>query len=430
MAEENFEKPDIRRPVFLGLLVILMFFGIFGIWAVKAPIESAAIAPGVVNVESQRKTIQHLEGGIIKQIHVAEAQEVSAGEELLVLDDTQTRARLELLLSRYRTAKALEARLLAERDELDEIVFPAELVDAADEAGVTEILENQRNVFNARRQGQQERRAIIGQRVRQVEEEMQGLNAMIKTQDKQLALLGDEMESNEKLFEKGLTGKERLRALQRNQAEVIGERSQNMAALARGKQNIEESRLQITELRTKTLNELVQLLGETQNELSDLVEKVRAAEDVLARTVIRSQIDGTIVNLQVHSVGGVISPGQPLMDIVPQNEKLVIEAHIDPNDIDVLVPGLKALVRITAFSQRNTVPLEGEVISVSADRFTDAHSGLDYFLARVQLQESSRDLKLSPGMQAEVMIVTGSRTTLDYLSQPLTSSFNRAFREN
>lgn len=429
MEELKENKPDTAKPVFAGLVIIMAFFGVFGIWAVIAPIESAAIAHGVVSVDSQRKTVQHLEGGIVRSIHVTEAQEVQVGDILLELDDTQTRARLELLLSRYRTARALEARLIAERDEQDEIVFPEDLVTAPASSGVSEIMDNQRNIFTARKQALQERRAIMGQQIRQVEEELQGLNALVRSQDKQLELLRDEMESNEKLFEKGMTGKARLRALQRSLAEIVGERSQNISALAKGKQNIEETRLQMTELRTQTLNQLVQQMGETQSEISDLVEKMRAAEDVLERTVIRSQLDGTIVNLQVHSIGGVVSPGQPLMDIVPDNEKLVVEAHIEPNDIDVLVPGLKALVRLTAFSQRTSTPLEGEVISVSADRLTDIHTGVDYFLARVQLTENIDGLKLSPGMQAEVMIVTGARSTLDYLAQPLTASLNRAFRE-
>lgn len=423
-------KPDIKTPILAGLSVVLGFFGVFGVWAAIAPLESAAIAHGVVSVDSQRKTVQHLEGGIVKRIHVEEAQVVNVGDILLELDNTQALARLELLRSRYRTAKALEARLLAERDEADEIRFPAELLDAIDSPGVAEIMASQRSIFQARRQGLKERRAIMQQRIRQVEEEIQGLGELIETQNEQISLIKDEMESNEKLFEQGMSGKARLRSLQRNMAEVLGERSQILASVAGGKQSIEETRLQITELKTRTLNELVQELGDTQGEISDLSEKLRAAEDVLSRTVIRSQIAGTIVKLQIHSVGGVISPGQNLMDIVPQGERLIVEAQIDPDDIEVLVPGLKALVRITAFNQRSAKPLEGRVISVSADRLTDQRTAADYFLARVELSEGIEGIKLSAGMQAEVMIVTGSRTTLDYLTRPLTASINRAFREN
>ncbi len=246
-----------------------------------------------------------------------------------------------------------------------------------------------------------------------------------------MELANDEIDSNKNLFEKGLTDKARLRALQRELAEVTGERSQNIAAMARGRQNIDESRLQITELKTTALNEVVQQLGETQSNLYDLVEKVRAAQDVLTRTIITAPLDGTIVNLKIHTIGGVITNGQDLMDIVPTGAKLIVEAQVDPGDIEVMEPGLKAQVRLTAFSQRNIQPIEGTVITISADRLSDERSGLDYFLARVELTgEIDKEIELYPGMHAEVMIVTGARTTFDYLMRPVTQSLNRAFREN
>lgn len=421
----------IKVPVTLGFMIIILFFGVFGVWATVAPLESAAVAMGVVSVDSQRKTIQHLEGGIIAALNVEEGQVVKAGDVLIQLDETQPRANLELLRARLMTARALEARLLTERDNKENITFPEELIQKLENKEVAEIIEGQLNIFNARRQAMSGQISIIEQQIKQYRAEIKGLSGLNEAQDEQLELANDEIDSNKNLFEKGLTDKARLRALQRELAEVTGERSQNIAAMARGRQNIDESRLQITELKTTALNEVVQQLGETQSNLYDLVEKVRAAQDVLTRTIITAPLDGTIVNLKIHTIGGVITNGQDLMDIVPTGAKLIVEAQVDPGDIEVMEPGLKAQVRLTAFSQRNIQPIEGTVITISADRLSDERSGLDYFLARVELTgEIDKEIELYPGMHAEVMIVTGARTTFDYLMRPVTQSLNRAFREN
>ncbi|MBT7951828.1 MAG: HlyD family type I secretion periplasmic adaptor subunit [Gammaproteobacteria bacterium] len=420
----------IKVPVTTGIFIIILFFGMFGVWATIVPLESAAIAPGVVSVDSKRKTIQHLEGGIIGAILIQEGDEVEAGETLIHLDETQARANLDLLKSRFLNARALEARLLAERDNKENIDYPDELIEQQQNEDVAQVIEGQVNIFNARRQALLGQIAITEQQIKQLKEEIQGLNGLTQAQDEQLKLSKDEISSNKKLFEKRLAGKARLRKLQRERAEVNGERSQNLAAIARGRQKIDEARLQITELKTKALNEVVRQLGKVQSNLFDLIEKVRAAQDVLTRTVISAPLDGTIVNLQVHTVGGVIAPGQDLMDIVPLGARLIVEARVAPDDIDVVRAGLKAQVRLTAFNQRRILPIDGQVITVSADRFTDERSGAGYFLARVELVgEIDEEIELYPGMQAAVMIVTGSRTTLDYLIRPITQSFNRAFRE-
>jgi len=246
-------------------------------------------------------------------------------------------------------------------------------------------------------------------------------------------LTNDEIASNQKLVAEGLSSRTRLLELQRELAEVTGLRSQNVAAIARAHQSIDEARLQITELTTNFINAAVQELGIVQNELLDLTEQIRAAQDVLRRTVIRAPMAGTVVGLQVHTVGGVVTPGQTLLDVVPKGDRLVVEAFVDPNDIDVVHVGLPAQVRLTALTQRNLAPLEGHVTRVSADRLVDERTGAAYFLARVELDDGSTELngeRLYPGMQAEVMIVTGERTTLDYLSRPIVDSLNRAFREN
>ncbi len=438
MPESAQQRPTaadigIKVPMTVGLCIIGLFFGVFGAWAAFAPLQSAAVARGVLSVETQRKTIQHLEGGIIREIRVRDGDEVHADEVLVVLDDTRTRATLELLRGRYRAAQALEARLIAEREAATTITFPADLRDSTD-ADVRELMRAQVNIFNGRRQSIDGQTAIMQQRVKQIQEEIRGLEGQVAAQAEQVALTNDEIASNQKLFDQGMSGKSRLRELQRELADVTGRHSQNQSTVARAGQNIDEAKLQMAELKTNFVTEAVQQLGEAQKDLLDLNEQIRSAEDVLRRTVIRAQMDGTIVDLQVHTIGGVVSPGQVLLDIVPKGDRLIVETFIDPNDIDVVDAGLPAQVRLTALTQRNLLPLEGRVETVSADRLTDRRTGADYFLARVVLEGDPSAVlqgqRLYPGMQAEVMIVTGERTTLDYLSRPLVQSFNRAFREN
>jgi len=428
------DAAGVRKPILAGAVIIFVFFGIFGTWAALAPLNSAAIAAGVVNVESNRKTVQHLEGGIVGKILVREGDKVKAGQVLIRLDETQPRASLDLLKGRYIAAKALEDRLRAERDGKQEIRFSDELMVHFGENQVAEILNSQINIFEARKKALQGQTRIIRQRVAQFREEIKGLREQIKSDNAQLRLIDQETRDVGYLVGKGLAPKPRLLALQRKTAEIGGNRGQNLAQIARAEQSIGESLLQISELKTTMNNEVVQELREVQTELFELAERISAAEDVLKRTEIRAPLEGTVVGLQVHTPGGVISPGVPLMDIVPRFDKLVIEAQVDPLDIDIVHPGLPAQVRLTAFSQRNILPLDGKVVWVSADRLTDENTGLAYYSARIQiLGDISKALggaALYPGMQAEVMIVTGERTPLEYLWRPISSSLNRAFRED
>ena len=235
------------------------------------------------------------------------------------------------------------------------------------------------------------------------------------------------------MVEKKLSGTQQLMALKREQAEITGERSRHVSAIARVKQNIAEERLKILGLDTSQINEVVSELREVQTTMFDLEERIRAAEDVLMRTEIKLPLSGTIVDLQIHTDGGVITPGAPLMDIVPSNERLVIQAQVNPEDIDSVQPGLSAQVVLTAFDRRNVAPLEGKVVSVSADRLVDEQTGQPFFLARIELPDTQganeTALELYPGMQAEVMIITGQRTALEYLLRPFTRTFDRALRE-
>ena len=422
------------RPVLLvGGALIGLFFGGLGAWATLAPLDSAAIASGVLSVEGNRKTIQHLEGGIVAGIEVREGDVVEAGQVLLRLDETQSRAILEQLRTRHQAASALEARLIAERDGRTQIDFPAELTAGDPHPKIAETLVGETNIFAARRQSLDGQAAILEQRVAQYQEEIEGLEGQIVAESTQLKLLREELEAQETLVEQKLTGTQRLLELRREEAEIAGNRSRHIASIARVKQSIAEEKLKILELDTTRINEVVEELRETQTMIFDLTERIRAAEDVLARTIIRSPLADTIVNLQIHTVGGVVAQGEPLMDIVPRGERLVVQARVDTADIDSVHPGLIAQIRMTAFNHRHLKPIEGNVVSVSADRLTDERTGVPYYLARIELSEKSLsgldDITLYPGMQAEVMIVTGERTALEYILRPITRSFDRALRE-
>lgn len=425
----------LRGVALAGAIVMAVFFGGLGGWAYLAPLDSAAIAPGVVSVDTNRKTVQHLEGGIVREILVRDGDRVSVDQPLMILDRTRAEASLELVLSRRRVAAALAARLEAERDQSDTVRFPDWLVAEVEEGRAQRsILDAQTAIFRARRKALDGQASILEQRIAQVKEEVAGLKGLIVAEDRQLSLIGQEVGDVQSLFDRQLTPKSRLLALQRQQAEIAGSRARNVAAIARAKQSIGEASLQISELTTKRVNEALDELEKTQAELLDLEERIRAARDVLARSVITAPTDGIVVGLEVHTPGAVISSGQPLMDIVPTSDIKVIEARIGPEDIDVVHPDLKAEVRLTATSGRNQRALDGRVRSVSADRLLDDRTGAPYFLARVELEDPDLKAKLAgvdlyPGMPAEVIIVTGERTPLDYLLQPLRTSFRRALRE-
>ncbi len=424
----------LRMTVIAGLLVVAVFVGGLTAWSSIAPLASAAIAPGVVGVESQRKTVQHLEGGIVSHILVVESDVVSAGQELIRLDQTRAEASLERLVTRYRAALAREARLKAERDGLDAVAFTEKLDRARELTDVQEMMRGERSIFAARRDALRGQANVLEQRIAQLTEEIVGLEGQIRAETIQLGLVQQEIAGLEALVRKKLSGKQRLLELKREQAEIDGSRSRHVSTIARVKQNIAEERVKILELTTSRINEVVEALREVQTLVFDLEERMRAEEDVLSRTVIRAPLAGTVVNLQIHTVGGVIRPGDALLEIVPADERLIVEADVKPEDIDAVRVGLKAQVVLTAFDRRNVPPFEGTVIAVSADRLVDPQTGVAYFRARVELPEEVAPahigLEITPGMQAEVLIVTGERTTLDYLLRPLERGIQRSLRED
>ncbi|PML78464.1 HlyD family type I secretion periplasmic adaptor subunit [Enterovibrio norvegicus] len=425
--------PAIRPLAITGFAVIALFFGTFGVWAVFSKLDGASIAPGIVTINSQRKTVQHLEGGIIARLTVAEGDTVEKGQTLIMLDDTQARSQLELLVNNKRNAQAREARLIAERDNVKGIVFPQSLLDDEDDPRVEELLTNQHRIFVARRGFFESQKEIINKQLAQNEAELDGQSKRLTIERRRLSIIGEEIAGNRKLAEKGYVSKTQVLRLEREETQILSTISQIQSNATRLAQNVAESQAQLKEQELERIKEIVEGLRESRQESYELDQQIAAATDVLNRTKILAPLNGTVLNLQVFSEEGVISPGQELLDIVPNNERMVIEARVDPSDIDQVSAGMKAQIRLTALSMRSVKPLNGELLTVSADRLVDEQSGLAYYLARVELvdnvQEMLNGIVLYPGMQAEVMLLTEPRTPLNYLTKPLTESFNRAFRE-
>lgn len=420
----------IRR---IGLLILVLIFGVFGSWAALAPLESAALAPGVVKVKNYRKTVQHLEGGIVRDILVREGTSVRAGDPLIELDDTQYRAERQLLRGQYLSLRALEARLLAERAGLDAVQYPPELLEGG-EARIAEAIASQNAVFEAGRNARAGERAVLEQRVEQLQSQIEGIRAVYNSNLNLTASYETEMAELRVLLEKGFTGKQRLTEVERDHARVLGVNAEALADIAANEIRIGETRLQILQLDKYQQTEIADQLGAAQSDLSDLGERLRVVQDKLDRTVVRAPVAGVVLGMSVHTVGGVIAPGTPLLDIVPENQQLVVDAEISPIDIDRVRKGTAARIRFSAFSSAVTPMVDGTVINVSADRLINAETGAPYYLAQVEVDRSAdalmQDFMLVPGMPAEVLINTGHRTLLQYLVQPASNMVARSLIED
>jgi HlyD family secretion protein/epimerase transport system membrane fusion protein len=427
---------ELRQPALAGALVIGVGLGGFSLWAAVAPLAGAAIAPGVISPDGSRRTVQHLEGGIIQRLLVEDGSLVRAGDPLIVLEDVQARAGHDVLKARFHTLAATQARLLAEQAGADAIRFPDWLIEATGEdATALQTMVAQRQLFRTRKEGLAQRRGILARRIAQLNDEIAGLEAQIAADDRQITLIAEEIEGLDLLYRKGLAPKTRLLALQRAQSDIEGDRAERRARIARTGQAIGETELQIIAQGTAQRDDANEELSRTQAELAEIEQRLTASRDVLARTLIKAPSAGTVVELRFHTPGGVIRPGEPILDIVPGDEELLVDARLSPLDIDIVAPGLPAQIVLPAFKQRHMPRIEGKVRWISADVIVDPHSGERYFEARVEVDQDKLAalepaIELTAGMPAEVFIMTGERTMLDYLLQPLFASLGRAFRES
>ena len=416
---------------------ILVFGLILGsaAWATFAPLESAAIAFGAVEAESSRKTIQHLEGGIIGKILVADGDLVRAGQTLIKLDETKARAELEALRGQFWDGKAQEARLLSEQHGDEQVSFPGELeTERKKNPSVATILAGQQSLFETRRQVLQSQAAVTSDRISEVEQEIAGLKAQQVAAAKRAEIVREEVASVQILLDKGLERRPRLLSLEREMADIDGRQGETAAQISRAAQVISESQATLMKLESDRQNEIAQSLRETQNQIFQLREQMRAAEDRLSRTEVKAPEDGVVTDLRVHTLGGVIGAGEALLDLVPLHDTLIVTARVKPEDMDVVRPGLNADVHILAYNQRRIPSLKGVVTLVSADRLLDKRTEEPFYAAKIHvLDERAAEIngmRIIPGMPTQAFIKTGSSTVALYALRPLLDSFSSAFREH
>jgi epimerase transport system membrane fusion protein len=429
-SPEDFQS-DITGPRRSGLVLLTAVFGVFGLWAALAPLDGAAFAPGTVTVRSYKKIIQHLEGGIVSEILAQDGDLVEEGQPILILDDTQARAELEIASTQLIGLMARKSRLEAERDGLMDVVYTTDLPPGDRRA--EEEMEAQNSIFHARKAANEGRGEILTQRIVQLQSQVEGMRALKASKDLLVSSFTEELEDTRVLLEQGFSEKTRVREIERNFAAVSGDSAELAANIAATEVQIGETRLQMIQLKSEFLNEVVSELSEIQTSLNDVYERVNALEDIVERTIIKAPEQGKLNGMQVHTVGGVIGAGTEIAELVPESDDLILEAAINPMDIDRVTEGQEARIRFSAFGSRAPT-IFGVLLSLSADAFANPNDGSSYYLARIEVNPESLDelgdLSLMPGMPAEIFINTGSRTFLQYLMKPLSNTVSRSFNED
>ncbi|MCR6673589.1 HlyD family type I secretion periplasmic adaptor subunit [Devosia ginsengisoli] len=419
-----------RGPVLFGTAVVVLFFGVFGTWAALAPLSSGAIAHGVVSPDSERRVIQHLEGGIIRQVHVREGQQVQAGDPLVTLESTRAEATFSSRRQQWLRLIAMRARVFAQQTDADAIDFPPEVLESTN-ADVVAFVSNQQQTFEIRRTALEQQRSIFERQIEQLGSEIAAIEAENVGLNTQITLIDQEEADKTSLLERQLISRSEVLALQREQARLRSAIASNTARIAQAGQSIEEIRLALLQAGESYRNEVADEATQVNNEIAQIDEDMVATGDVLRRTEILSPVDGFVLNLRSQTTGGVIRGGDPIMDIVPLGDDLIVVARLNPQDIDAVTVGLRAHLTLVPFANRNTLPLNGEVIQIAADATVEERSGASYYEMRVRVPAEElvlhEGMYLSPGMPADVTVVTGERTLLQYLVQPFLRSLGSAF---
>lgn len=431
-----------RSPILFGTYIIIIFV-VFGlIWSATAPLDSAAVAIGTVISNSQRKALNHQEGGIIKEIYVKLGETVKKGDKLIEFDSTRIKSEYESVLNQYRAYLAAEARLLAEIDNKDIVEYPEFLTKDKSVPEVAKILETQNNLFSSRKDLKKAEEDSLGQRTKQLKKQIEGHEAKKVSYIKTLEGTKDRLEAAKTLNKKGIVPKAVLLELESKEAQFESEIAMTDTEIARSEQEITKTEIELLNLESKLTNQSLGELREAQINGSERREKFYALSDALERSVLKSPVDGVVNNINYYTIGSVIPSGQTIMEISPSDDHLIIEAKIPPKNIDSIQVGLEAKIRFSAFKSRTTPLFTGKVVSLSPDIVFDQRQQMDpalaggYYLARIELNmdefnevASTREIELHPGMQAEVQIVTGTRTLLRYLLDPVFDAMFKGFKE-
>lgn len=416
-----------------GILGVVLLVVAIGVWVAIAPLSGAVIGPGLVKVDMNRKTVQHQEGGIVGEILVRDGSKVEAGQTLILLKDVRVDAGNEAVRTQLHAELAKGARLSAEQSEARDISFPAELGDRSSDPRVAQLLGHEKAVFRVRREALANQIALLRAQAREARDEINARAAQMKADDQAIKHQRDELAANQSLAEQGFVSKTRLLALQRNLAEYESRRAEGAAEMARAQQKVSDLELRAETLRSNFKQEASNELRQTTAAIFELRERLRPAQDAEQRQRITAPIAGEVVDLKVTSVGAVIAPREPILDIVPENPLLLVEARLRPEDISFVRLDAAADVRLTAFRQRITPTVEGKVSYISADRLVDKSSNTPYYVVHVNVSpealRKAGDLKLQAGMPAEVFIQTTARNALQYLLDPILGFMQRSLRE-
>ena len=421
-----------RVPILVGLVVMILFFGVFGSWAAFSPLSGAVVGEGVVSVEGNRKAVDHLEGGIVKAIHVREGDTVKAGDLLLVLDDERASAQVAILAQQVALARALEARLLAERPGAAEVRFPDDLATSS-EPYVADALRSETEAFAARREFLAGAQAVLNHRIEDLDAQIEGKRLRIASLDQQLVSLEGEKATLDGLFREGLSTRERILELERSITSLRSEREDNEVDITSARVNIAENEQQIQQLAYERRTQVADQLASVQQRLLDLGPSLATAKAALARTRISAPYDGKVVGLNVFAIGQVIQPGATVLEIVPQQTSLLISVRFRVEDIADLRVGSVAEVHFTSMTKLYVPVLRGQVTLISADRLSDDRSGVSYYRGEVTIDSqeiaAQQDIEMYPGMPATVMVTTVNRTALEYMLGPIVAAFDAAFRQ-
>lgn len=424
----------VRAPIRTGLAVIGVFvFGAFA-YAMVAPLAGAVMAPGLVRVEDNAKIIRHRDGGIVREILVNEGDQVQAGQVLMVFDDVPARANVDVTRSAYFGALAQRARFEAEREGAEQITLPQELGSQTENAAVLRLYNDQRALFETRRASLEGQLDILAKRVEQSQTRLDGLRAQLTATERQIELIEDELKGVQQLFDKSLVPRTRLLSLQRAAAELNGNRGNLIAEIARTEQGVGEAQLTISQLRQQRSAEVAEGLRDAQARIFDALPRMRAAEETLVQTRVRAPVAGYVHQLTQFTRDGVVQPGERLLNIVPSDAPLVLEARLKPDEALEVATGMRANVQLATFEARQLPPIPATVQRVSADRLQDPRTGEPYFNAEVAidpaaLKELGTRVRIYPGMSATVMIATSHRTVMDYILSPIKDSMRGALRE-
>lgn len=416
----------LRRPLAIGVVVIGVFISFFLGWGAVAPLAGGSIAPALVTPDGGIRTVQHLEGGIIRQLHVREGDRVEQGDPLVSLANEAAEAEMRILRQRRTALLVEQARLEAETAGRAELFLPVGL--AADEA----VLDAEHRVFHTRRAMVEARKDILSRRIDQLRERIEGYRAQAASVSEQLAFLGEEIGDKTRLMSGGLAVKGDLLQLRRMSSSLDGDLGEYQAEIASAEQQIDEARLELLAIDVEHAAQNAVRTAEVRREMDEVDRMLEANGDVIERSVVIAPVAGVVANLRIVTTGGVVSPGEPILDIVPRNEQLVVDAMVQPKDIDLIHEGTKAKVTLTAYAANSVPPLVGEVVSISATTMQDQATNRDYYLTRVAVPRSAledADFTLVPGMSAEVLFVSAERTFLAYLLEPLTKMVRRGLRE-